>query len=250
MFANSSHLKFINLQFLVANSIHYHTWNTNDVLPIQNWLKAPDPSTNFVAACDKRTPGTGDWICSHPQYTQWCRGKPGILWIQGKVGSGKTVLSAAIIEDLQINPAVMCCYYYFDNWDNLKMKTNARGLLQLLLLQMATRTEGVHPALHELYTKCKGVMEPTTKDLSATLAAVAKDLSPIFLVLDAMDECSETIYAFKHLAHLKKNLYIAVTSRYLAETSYDASWHIHLDDTKSFHQDVARYCKTSSATEN
>ncbi|KAF9067573.1 ankyrin repeat-containing domain protein [Rhodocollybia butyracea] len=217
IFANSSDLKFINSQFFAANSIHYHTWNINDALDIQNWLKAPRPSENYVAACDKRTPGTGDWILSHPQFTQWCQGKPGMLWIQGKVGSGKTVLSAAIIEKLENNPAVMCCYYYFDNRDRLK--TDARGLLQSLLLQMATRTEGVHPALHELYTKCKqGVKDPTTKDLSATLVAVAKDLRPVFLVLDAMDECSEVTGVFKHLALLKRNLCIAVTSRYLAET--------------------------------
>lgn len=71
--------------------------------------------------------------------------------------------------------------------------------------------------------------------------AVAKDLRPVFLVLDAMDECSEVADVFKHLALLKRNLCIAVTSRYLAETNYGVSWHIHLDDTPSFHQDVAKY---------
>ncbi|KAF9060189.1 ankyrin repeat-containing domain protein [Rhodocollybia butyracea] len=86
---------------------------------------------------------------------------------------------------------------------------------------MATRSGEVHPALHGLYTKCtEGLMEPTTAELSATLEVVSKDLSPVYLVLDAMDECSEAFDVLKHLAHLKKNLCIAVTSRYLA-TDYD-----------------------------
>ncbi|KAF9065843.1 hypothetical protein BDP27DRAFT_1071877 [Rhodocollybia butyracea] len=93
MFTNASNFTMVNPQFTINNS-----GNTTDVAAIRNWLKAPDPSTNFVAASDKRTPGTGDWILSHPEYIQWCQGKPGILWIQGKVGSGKTILSTYIIK--------------------------------------------------------------------------------------------------------------------------------------------------------
>ncbi|KAF9048138.1 hypothetical protein BDP27DRAFT_694082 [Rhodocollybia butyracea] len=159
MFAGASHFSMVNPQFQSATNIQniqnsYHTWNTNDVFAIRKWLKAPDPSTNFVAACDKRTPGTGEWIFSHPQFVEWREATSGTLWIQGKVGSGKTFLSTAIIENLQANQAFLCCYYYFDNRDNSQTKTNARGLLQSLLLQMATRDETVHPALHELYRSC------------------------------------------------------------------------------------------------
>ncbi|KAF9059999.1 hypothetical protein BDP27DRAFT_1340294 [Rhodocollybia butyracea] len=107
---------------------------------------------------------------------------------------------------------------------------------------MATRQEQVHAALHELYKRSNmGLMEPTIMELSATLEVVSKDLSPVFLVLDAMDECSEAFDVLKHLANLKKNICIAVTSRYLAEPDYKVSWHIHLDDMKLFHQDVAKY---------
>ncbi|KAF9065998.1 ankyrin repeat-containing domain protein [Rhodocollybia butyracea] len=245
-FDGASNFSMVNPQFQAATNIqnNYHTWNTNNISDIRKWLKAPDPSTNFVASCDKRTPGTGQWIFSDPQFVEWREATSGMLWIQGKVGSGKTFLSAAIIENLQANQAFLCCYYYFDNRDNSHTKTNARGLLQSLLLQMATRDETVHPALHELYRKSNhGLMEPTIAGLSATLEVVSKDLSPVYLVLDAMDECSEAIDVLKHLAHLKENLCIAVTSRYLAETVDDASWYIHLDDTESFRQDVAKYLK-------
>ncbi|KAF9062678.1 ankyrin repeat-containing domain protein, partial [Rhodocollybia butyracea] len=148
---------------------------TNDVSDIRKWLKAPDPSTNFVAACDKRTPGTGDWIFSDPQFIKWRQAASGVLWIQGK---GNTIL----YSDLESNhcvddPALLCCYYYFDNRDNSQTKTNARGLFQSLLLQMATRSGGVHPALHELYVMCtEGLMEPTTAELRATLEVVSKEL--------------------------------------------------------------------------
>ncbi|KAF9056915.1 hypothetical protein BDP27DRAFT_1454269 [Rhodocollybia butyracea] len=243
MFSGASNFNAANSQFQSATTINIehdgdaqihqaamtinNNWKTDDVFAIRKWLKAPDPSTNFVAACDKRTPGTGEWILSDPQFVEWREATSGVLWIQGKVGSGKTFLSAAIIQELKADSASLCCYYYFDNCDNSQARTNARGLLQSLLLQMATRSGGVHPALHELYTKCtEGLMEPTTAELSATLEVVSKDLSSVFLVLDAMDECSEAFDVLKHLAQLKKHTCIAVTSRYLAETDYEVSWYI------------------------
>ncbi|KAF9071414.1 ankyrin repeat-containing domain protein [Rhodocollybia butyracea] len=169
MLTGASNFTVLNSQFQAATTIYnnYHTWNANDVLAIRKWLNAPNPSTNFVAACDKRTPETGDWIFSHPQFVEWNQSTSGLLWIQGKVGSGKTILSTVIIQNLKANPASLLCYYYFDNRDNSQTKTDARGLLQSLLLQMATRNEGTHPALHELYTTCmQGLMEPTTAELT------------------------------------------------------------------------------------
>lgn len=85
-------------------------------------------------------------------------------------------------------------------------------------------------------------MEPTTEDLCSALAVVVKDLSPVCLVLDAMDECSEAIDVFKLLAQLKNSLYIAVTSRYFAEASYAVTGIIHLDKAEVvFEQDVLKY---------
>ncbi|KAF9060862.1 ankyrin repeat-containing domain protein [Rhodocollybia butyracea] len=210
MFANASNFTLVNPKFQAATTIINHP--TGSTEPIRKWLKAPDPSTNFVAACDKRTPGTGDWIFSHPEFVKWSQGTPGLLWIQGKVGSGKTFLLAAIVQKLKADPGLLCCYYYFDNRDNSQIKTNARGLLKSLLLQMATRDEGIHHG---------------------------QNLSPVYLVLDAMD-------VFKHLSHLRENLYMAVTSRYLAEASYGSTESIHLEvdfARSGFDQDVAQYIR-------
>ncbi|KIK60482.1 hypothetical protein GYMLUDRAFT_609523 [Collybiopsis luxurians FD-317 M1] len=58
---------------------------------IQKWLDAPNCNINFRNANDKRTRGTCQWILTHPQYLKWKQGQD-ILWIQGKAGSGKTIL--------------------------------------------------------------------------------------------------------------------------------------------------------------
>ena len=48
--------------------------------------------------------GTNEWIWSHPEYRAWEETKSSILWIQGKPGSGKSVLAKSIQERLASLP--------------------------------------------------------------------------------------------------------------------------------------------------
>ncbi|KAJ3773634.1 hypothetical protein FB446DRAFT_771634 [Lentinula raphanica] len=57
----------------------------------KKWLDAPDCSTNFRTALNKKVVGTGQWILVHPSYLYW-KEKGSILWIHGTAGSGKTFL--------------------------------------------------------------------------------------------------------------------------------------------------------------
>ncbi|KIK62216.1 hypothetical protein GYMLUDRAFT_553418 [Collybiopsis luxurians FD-317 M1] len=84
MFANASGFTVTNSKFIVISN--------DDKEKIQKWLDAPDCSVNFRVADDKRTEGTGQWILNDPEYIKWKQG-PSVLWIQGKAGSGKTILS-------------------------------------------------------------------------------------------------------------------------------------------------------------
>ena len=42
--------------------------------------------------------GTNEWIWSYGPYVEWATEASGILWIQGKPGSGKSVLAKSILE--------------------------------------------------------------------------------------------------------------------------------------------------------
>ncbi|KIK62150.1 hypothetical protein GYMLUDRAFT_552381 [Collybiopsis luxurians FD-317 M1] len=84
MFANASGFTVINSKFIVVSN--------DEKEKIQTWLNAPDCNINFQIADDKRTEGTGQWILNHPEYIKWKQG-PSVLCIQGKAGSGKTILS-------------------------------------------------------------------------------------------------------------------------------------------------------------
>ncbi|KAE9388184.1 hypothetical protein BT96DRAFT_947807 [Gymnopus androsaceus JB14] len=84
MFENSNNFgiyggTFINGQNTTIET-HDQKWRK-----IGDWLKAPECSTNFNAAANKKTAGTGMWIIKHPKYIEW-NNNGGLLWIQGKGG--------------------------------------------------------------------------------------------------------------------------------------------------------------------
>ncbi|KAJ4474851.1 hypothetical protein J3R30DRAFT_3503631 [Lentinula aciculospora] len=78
---------------------------------ILSWLNAPDCSHTYVAAASKKTAGTGQRIYDLAEYKKW-KFQPSVLWIQGQVGTGKTVLTTTIIGDL-CHVMKQSFYYYF-----------------------------------------------------------------------------------------------------------------------------------------
>jgi len=78
---------------------------------IRDWIDAPDPSVNYIAAYNKVTEGTGRWFTGSQNFFKW-KTSGGLLWLQGKgqffrfhplnaraqkfeAGSGKTFLRYA-----------------------------------------------------------------------------------------------------------------------------------------------------------
>jgi len=70
----------------------------SDRRSILDWLrlegKSINPSKFLQEYAGARTSieSTGDWILEHPDFRAWKTGRNSFLWLQGKVGSGKSVL--------------------------------------------------------------------------------------------------------------------------------------------------------------
>ncbi|KAI1375915.1 hypothetical protein F4677DRAFT_105345 [Hypoxylon crocopeplum] len=61
-----------------VRSVHFRDWNTR-----RDQIDNPDE-------------GTSQWIWKHPEYEAWYADHRGILWIEGKPGSGKSVLARSL----------------------------------------------------------------------------------------------------------------------------------------------------------
>ena len=136
--------------------------------------------------------------------------------------------SSAIIEDIQNKQktrSALVAYYYFDYKDS--SKRDIRGLLASLVSQLGGDSVRCWGVLHRLYTQCRhGFDQPSNAALANCLENMLKlpGQVPIFIILDALDECPDTTETpsprekvLKFLDDLvgseHANLFICVTSR-------------------------------------
>jgi hypothetical protein len=137
-------------------------------------------------------------------------------------------ISSAIIQDMmrmQHAGSAIMAYYYFDFKD--LAKRDIRGLLSSLLIQLSDHSDHCCDILSELHKKCH---DGSTQPSDATLAHCLQDMvelpgnDPIYIIVDALDECPNTTgtpsardKVLKFLKDLlgttNSNLHICITSR-------------------------------------
>jgi hypothetical protein len=86
---------------------------------LQKWIAPPDPSVNYNTACAAHHEGTAAWCTEGNPLADW-KTSGSLLWIHGKPGSGKSILSSVIIRDIKLrdikllsNNGSACLAYFF-----------------------------------------------------------------------------------------------------------------------------------------
>jgi hypothetical protein len=97
------------------------------------------------------------------------------------------------------------------------VKSSLRGCVLSLLKQTGSDTQGrVHDSLQSLYKENKQGLSresASTLRLINTLNQILGDIGSGYIVMDAMDECSETAHIITWLETLKTKFNIVITSR-------------------------------------
>jgi hypothetical protein len=166
---------------------------TEDTLAcIQEWLAPIDSQSKLRVSLDMRTAGTGKWYLQSAQYEAWKAGRIPFTWLYGSTGSGKTILSAGIIEDMQEfcaeDPAKSLAFFFFDFRDEQQDPVN---MVKSLLSQFLNRCDSVPDAVRSLHATCEnGRRKASQQQLLQALRDTLELLPEPFVVLDTLDECS------------------------------------------------------------
>ncbi|KAN0118906.1 hypothetical protein V8E52_004678 [Russula decolorans] len=196
---------------------------------LRKWLSPPDPSTNHNIECNAHHKGTATWFFEGRTYKEWkSTASESLLWIHGKPGSGKSILCSAIIQDIEAmcdaSQATMA-YFYFDFRDINKQ--HWRDLVPSLLIQLSAQSGPRCDILSRLHSNHdSGARQPNDDILTRCLKEMLTlpDQRPIYLIFDALDECSNVsgiptprkrvLQLVTELVDLHiPNLHICVTSR-------------------------------------
>ncbi|KAH7190158.1 hypothetical protein DER44DRAFT_844823 [Fusarium oxysporum] len=184
---------------------------------IERWLSPSDYSTNANLARKRRHPGTGTWLLNSPAFQEWKLGSRQHLWLYGLAGAGKTVLSTTILDHLLQIDTYTTLTFFFDFNDARKQKLE--DLLRSLAVQLYHTGNETARRLDSLFTSHDdGRRQPDTGALSACINTMIQITGKIFVIIDALDECTtreELLQWIRGLA--SSNAQILVTGRPEAE---------------------------------
>ena len=182
------------------------------------WLNAPDPSTNYNKALKDRNSKTGSWFIESSTYGDWKVTQNSFLWLHGKAGCGKTILSSTILKNMlehsskDSNSAVV--FFYFD-FNDAKKRQHEK-MIRSLICQLSKYC--AIAVLKDLYSSCSdGTREPTEELLLNTLRQMINFLGDTYIILDALDECEDRHEILTVVGQIVSweiaNLHMLVTSR-------------------------------------
>ena len=189
---------------------------------IIRWLVSTDSTVNYVAAIDSHGAKTGSWLLNDPRYQTWKRdSNPYRLWLYGPSGCGKTVLCSVVIQDilkdLSNNAHNLIAYYFFDMTN--RAKQDVISLLRSLIGQICIKLPELPDCVLNLY-KHYGHGEPPRYALNDAFHTILATVKRAYIVVDALDECSEQRELF---AVLKRIQSIKSADNRLLFTSHDQS---------------------------
>ena len=151
-------------------------------------------------------------------------------------------------------------YFYFDYRDITKQ--HWRDLALSLLTQLSSRSDLRYDILSRLYTDHdNGTQQPSDDSLKQCLMDIltVRDPHPIYLIMDALDECPDTsevpsprnqiLQLLEELASLQvPNLRICITSRPEFDIRFSleplTSRQVSLHDQSGQKQDIADYVRS------
>ncbi|GAP92625.1 putative ankyrin repeat protein [Rosellinia necatrix] len=157
-----------------------------------DWLCEVDPSEIYNSARDSCEDGTGHWLLQDSkEFRTWESAPQSVLWLHGKPGCGKSVLSSSVIKHLQekyaSDPGSAFAYFFFSFSDQKKQKVPV--MLASLVKQLyASRPDTPQP-IKDLGVYKRAGTRPDTKTLENALIATAAGFSSVSIVIDALDEC-------------------------------------------------------------
>ena len=155
------------------------------------WLSPIDFPAQQHDIISRRQEGTGQWFLDTPEFKRWLQGSDKTLFCPGIPGAGKTMMAAIAIDHLcrttrsdEMGVAYLFCSY------KSQTDQSAASLFAALLKQLVwNRPEIATPItqIHELHSKRK----PSFSDILQALQSVFSAYTTTFIVVDALDECSD-----------------------------------------------------------
>ncbi|KAJ7599523.1 hypothetical protein C8J56DRAFT_771039, partial [Mycena floridula] len=183
---------------------------------------------NFYAAhnelISKCTPRTGQWFLKDTQFLHWIAGEIRFIWCPGAPGVGKTIIASLVVEHLQsivsTDTNTTLARIYCDY--NQRAIQTSSALISSILRQIIISSSSIPVPVMQLHALFRS-RKPCPSDLTKTLLDQLLLYNRVYIVVDALDECSESegMVFIAWLRSLSDHVSVLVTSRNLTYISQE-----------------------------
>lgn len=159
---------------------------------ILNWLSPLDPGKTQSMVSSSRAEGTCLWFLKDSNFVSWRDGDAisNILLIHGVPGCGKTVLASLVVDELAriSRERKGLAYVYFNHSQHESHEVE--GIMASIVKQLCLRSVQLPKSIKQMFQQHhRNKSRPKLDELEASFQDLKNDMSVIYLVIDAIDEC-------------------------------------------------------------
>ncbi|KAH7226708.1 hypothetical protein BKA60DRAFT_659394 [Fusarium oxysporum] len=153
-------------------------------------LSSHDYLKPLKQARQKRYPQSADWIFDTGEFKRWAEGTAArFLWCSGKMGSGKTILAASVIDYLLTKPSqagsrVTFFFSRFDEPESLTAETTLRAIAKQLIYPRDI-SDYIKQALEKVQNANGEVLSQVSE---LFIHLLSKGSRTTWIILDGLDE--------------------------------------------------------------
>jgi Cdc6-like AAA superfamily ATPase len=215
---------------------------------IIQWLSSTDYPAQQHDIITQRQQNTGKWFLESPEFRKWLQGSDKTLFCPGIPGAGKTMIAAIAIDQVQksLQSNEIAVSFVYCNYKAQDDQSTSQ-LLSALLKQLLYVQPKVETTLMQTYEKCsREKVRPSTDDIMQVFLSVCSSYHRVYLIVDALDECSDSegsrTLLIEKLRELqsKMDIRLLFTSRFIPEITQHFQSNVQLE-IRASEEDVRRF---------
>lgn len=215
-------------------------------MKILAWLSSLNFKAKHQDVLSNHHPGTGQWIFDTPEFISWRYGNSKAIWCTGIPGAGKTILASIVIDKLQKELDTDGLAYVYCSYQN--PEHTSINLIASILQQVAQRQPVLPKRIKDFYNRhaTEGT-KPALEEILMELQLISTDLSKVFVVVDALDECTDEKF-LETMPRIGDQFRLLITSRTTTNVSNYLPMAVCINiDAKD--ADIAKYLKNRIVVE-
>jgi Cdc6-like AAA superfamily ATPase len=161
-------------------------------ITILNWLTPIDFVSQQHDFITRRQEGTGQWLLESAEFKAWMETERQTLFCPGMPGTGKTILTSIVVEDLTTrfcNDKSVGIAYLYCNFRR-QHEQKPEDLIISLLKQLLQKASSMPDSVRIIYDQHQDKQtRPSLDEILKTLESVIGTFSRVYIIVDALDEC-------------------------------------------------------------